>query len=77
MSIFIFFGDATRYILSGLEPGLFQADTAGHQLQAKDGDQVQRGLCLHCGQSSPRAGHFPYFLIFSIMKNDFLHFLSS
>ena len=24
-----------------------------------------------------RAGHFRYFLIFSLVKNDFLHFLSS
>ena len=30
-----------------------------------------------CIDLSARAGHFWYFLIFSITKNDFLHFLSS
>ena len=34
-----------------------------------DGDQ------LFC--PARRAGHFRYFLTFSITKNDFLHFLSS
>ena len=33
--------------------------------------------CPYAEISSTRAGHFQYFLIFSLIKNDFLHFLSS
>ena len=38
------------------------------------------GMLSDEGQSqsvTSRAGHLRYFLIFSIVKNDFLHFLSS
>ena len=32
---------------------------------------------LNIGCKIGRAGHFQYFFIFSMIKNDFLHFLSS
>ena len=36
---------------------------------------VSVSLCIQA--LAGRAGHFRYFLVFSLIKNDFLHFLSS
>ena len=49
----------------------------GHSANATLMDQVHKVRCPRWAVVTDRAGHLSYFLIFSLIKNDFLHFVSS
>ena len=66
----------------GQDPHVLQdlVAQASHVQVVADVLKCRKRICVDghdCTMLPSRAGHFRYFLIVSIIKNDFLHFLSS
>ena len=54
---------------------LDHSHTLSHTHMHTPTDTHTKTLTTLPSQSARRAGHFRYFLVFSLIKNDFLHFL--